>query len=73
MGNMIFSSPWIHHLNINAYSIENPDHSRSILQCHICTAKGHALDGETVWTVWMDPVVSIKAGWEICKLLVEKT
>lgn len=46
----IFSSPWIHHLNINAYSTANPNHSRNILQCHICMAKGCALDGETVWT-----------------------
>lgn len=50
MCDTILPSPWIHHPNINAYSIENPNHSGSVLQCHICMAKGCALDGETVWT-----------------------
>lgn len=50
MCGIIFSSPWIHHLNINADRTESPNHSRSVLQCHICMAKGCASDGETVWT-----------------------
>lgn len=49
MCDMIFSSPWIHHLNIKAFSTENPNHSRSVLQCHICMAKGCAGDEVAVW------------------------